>query len=90
VCSRPLLHIDNNGADVMQHRRQSRTIYPYYIQTAKQLGQYCHDFLRYESVSGKVDFSQNPSWLFEQDLWLYDTSASSLAVGNLSALMPEK
>ncbi|MBR4729695.1 MAG: hypothetical protein IK075_05490 [Prevotella sp.] len=47
--------------------------YPYYIQTAKQLGQYCHDFSRYESLIGKVGQNPNPSFLYEQDLWLYDT-----------------
>ena len=47
--------------------------YPYYIQTAKQLGQYWHDFSRYESLIGEVELNPNPSGLYEQDLWLYDT-----------------
>lgn len=47
--------------------------YPYYIQTATQLGQYRHDFSRYESLIGQVEYPANPSGLFEQDLWLYDT-----------------
>jgi hypothetical protein len=51
--------------------------YPYLIQTAKQLGQYCHDFSRYESLIGKVGQIPNPSELFEQDLWLYDTYDNS-------------
>ena len=51
--------------------------YPYSIQTAKQLGQYCHDFSRYESLIGKVGQIPNPSVLFEQDLWLYDTYDNS-------------
>lgn len=46
--------------------------YPYNIQTAKQLGQYCHDFSRYESLI-RVGQNPNPSGLYEQDLWLYDT-----------------
>ena len=51
--------------------------YPYLIQTAKQLGQYNHDFSRYESLIGKVEPIPNPSGLFEQDLWLYDTYDNS-------------
>ena len=51
--------------------------YPYAIQTAKQLGQYCHDFSRYESLIGEMGQNPNPSVLFEQDLWLYDTYDNS-------------
>ena len=46
--------------------------YPYFIQTAKQLGQYRHDFSRYESLIGEMEPLPNPSCLFEQDVWLYD------------------
>ena len=51
--------------------------YPYLIQTAKQLGQYCHDWSRYESLIGEVGQNPNPSVLYEQDLWLYDTYDNS-------------
>ena len=47
--------------------------YPYYIQTAKQLGQLVYDFSRYESLIGEVPQNPNPSGLYEQDVWLYDT-----------------
>ena len=47
--------------------------YPYYIQTAKQLGQLCYDYSRYESLIGEVPQNPNPSGLFEQDCWLYGT-----------------
>ena len=50
--------------------------YPYFVQTAKQLGQYCHDLSRYESLI-LMGQSPNPSALFEQDLWLYDTYDNS-------------
>ena len=56
---------------------KSWTDYPYYIQTAKQLGQLCYDFSRYESLIGEVPQNPNPSGLFEQDLWLYDTYDNS-------------
>ena len=52
---------------------KANDIYPYYIQTAKQLGQLSYDFSRYESLIGQVEQNPNPSGLFEQDLWLYDT-----------------
>ena len=53
--------------------------YPYYIQTAKQLGQYAHDFSRYKDY---IEFgkSDNPSGLYEQDFWLYDTYDNSRIV----------
>ena len=51
--------------------------YPYYIQTAKQLGQFENDFSRYESLIGKMGQNPNPSALYEQDLWLYDTYDNS-------------
>ena len=54
-----------------------RTDYPYYIQTAKQLGQLVYDFSRYESLIGEVPQNPNPSGLFEQDCWLYDTYDNS-------------
>lgn len=48
--------------------------YPYYIQTAKQLGQFTYDFSRYESLmGGPLPVNDNPSGLFEQDTWLYST-----------------
>ena len=53
------------------------TDYPYYIQTAKQLGQLSYDFSRYVSLIGEVPQNSNPSGLFEQDLWLYDTYDNS-------------
>ena len=56
---------------------KANSSYPYYIQTAKQLGQYCHDFSRYESLIGEVEQNPNPSYLYEQDLWIYDTYDNS-------------
>ena len=53
--------------------------YPYYIQTAKQLGQYAHDFSRYKSIIN-VGQNPNPSALFDQDCWLYDTYDNSRIV----------
>lgn len=50
--------------------------YPYCIQTAKQLGQYEHDFSRYESLNN-LGHNPNPSSLFPQDVWLYDTYDNS-------------
>lgn len=52
---------------------KANVIYPYYIQTVKQLGEYCYDFSRYESLIGKMEPEPNPSVLYEQDLWLYET-----------------
>ena len=37
------------------------------------MGQLRYDFSRYESLIGKVELTPNPSGLYEQDLWLYDT-----------------
>ena len=54
--------------------------YPYYIQTAKQLGQLCYDLSRYESLIGEVGVNPNPSALYEQDIWLYDTYDNSRLV----------
>lgn len=46
--------------------------YPYLVQTAKQLGQYAIDFSRYEGLIGEVAQDPNPSYLYEQDFWLYE------------------
>lgn len=58
---------------------KDRDDYPYYIQTAKQLGQYALDFSRYKSFINEVQ-NPNPSGLYEQDYWLYDTYDNSRIV----------
>ena len=57
---------------------QMAAIYPYEIQTAKQLGQYVYDYDAYreELQEAGYDFSkmtENVSMLKPEDLWLYDT-----------------
>ena len=66
---------------------KDRDDYPYYIQTAKQLGQYTHDFSRYH---GLIDVGQNPnpSALFDQDCWLYDTYDNSRIVDMRENFIP--
>ena len=61
--------------------------YPYSIQTAKQLGQYALDFSRYKSFINEVQ-NPNPSALFDQDCWLYDTYDNSRIVDMRENFIP--
>ena len=66
---------------------KDRDDYPYYIQTAKQLGQLTYDFSRYESLNN-LGQNPNPSALFDQDCWLYDTYDNSRIVDMRENFIP--
>ena len=68
-------------------------IYPYYIQTAKELGIYIHDFSAYNSLLEGTAFDLNsiledPSGLKAEDRWLYPTYDSTLLMDIRNRFIP--
>ncbi len=71
--------------------------YPYYIQTAKELGQFAYDYSLLEDNLKGIEFDYdalknpkpfNPSTLFDIDMWLYDTYDNSMMLDLLNNFLP--
>ncbi len=68
-------------------------VYPYEIQTAKELGQLDYDYDAYAEILEGTSFDanilrSNPSDLHPEDLWLYDTYDSTLLVNIRTNFIP--
>ena len=68
-------------------------VYPYEIQTAKELGQFDYDYEAYADVLEGTSFDasslrSNPSDLHPEDRWLYSTYDSSLLVDIRNNFIP--
>ena len=69
------------------------SIYPYFVQTAKELGLNVYDFSPYDSIFQRTDFdlsslNENPSGLRPEDLWLYNTYDNSVIMDVLNKFLP--
>lgn len=96
----PSYYPDDDDSPVLQPGKlywEDQTSYPYYIQTAKQLGQYAYDYSLVPQLEG-TDFDasilnsnpkvSNPSALFDCDVWLYDYYDNSTILDILSNFLP--
>ncbi len=89
--------IKKMGNQPANYWEKSAPLYPYSIQTAKQLGQYAYDYTLVEDLLKGMDFDYslvtdvkkaNTSNLFECDTWLYDTYDNTMMLDLLNNFLP--